>query len=61
MGTVVLAYGSIKCHLRAEMARRCASERALVVDETFELNIKSNKDDPTILTLTKKFRYWIDG
>jgi len=48
-------------HLRAEMARSCASERALEVDKSFELEVNTNEDDPTILTLTKKFRYWIDG
>ena len=48
-------------HLRAEMARSCGSERALEVDKSFELEVNTNEDDPTILTLTKKFRYWIDG
>ena len=51
----------IYSYLRAEMARSCASERALELDQSYELEINSNETEPTVMTLTKKFRYWTDG
>jgi len=51
----------IKSHLRAQMARSYAVERAIRTDKTFALEQVTTEKDPVILSVDSKCRYWIDG
>ena len=51
----------IYSQLQAEMARSYETEHALEVDKDFKIKVNSNEQEPVVMTLTQKFRYWIDG
>jgi len=48
-------------HLRAQMARSYGVEHHMHDDNNFEFQIETKENEPLILSVDSKCRYWIDG